>query len=273
MFSVVNVESDTYAFYPALFRLLESLSSDTQLMLGSPLPAGDGLQFAHGGSGYVISNALLAATYGNDPNFEHRMDKITGQWCCGDSVLAHALFKDKHVKIKGPDKVTSSGFTGETPYSQRFTKDNWCSPIYTFHHVKNDEVRQLWEFEQQIWPRLYTNDTIRFIDVYEHFQWGFMRDTIETEVVREGWENRSEEPVVEEEGVPYDAAFCRGKCQEKKECWSWQWTAGECLIGTGTIRFGQTGSTIHTSGVRMDRINAFRRTQHCEGRPMRGNRD
>lgn len=238
-------------------------------MLGSAVNAGAGMMFAHGGSGYVLSNALLAATYGNDPNFEHRMDEELEHACCGDSVFARALFQDKHVRLHRPDETTGSGFTGETPYSQRFSKNTWCSPIYTFHHINPEEVRQLWAFEQQIWPRLYTNDTIRFLDAYDHFEWDFMRDAQDEEVVREGWENRSEEPVPEESGVLYDVAFCRRKCEEREDCWSWQWTEGECLIGLDTIRLGQTASAVHTSGVRMDRISAFRKTQWCEGRPLR----
>ena len=221
-----------------------------------------------GGSGYVLSKGLMDATYGHDRDFERRMDRYSKNSCCGDEILARALFRDKHIRIRAPEPAFDSGFTGETPYSQRFTKQNWCDPIYSFHHVTVEDIAELWEFEQEFWPRLYPDDTIRFVDVFEHFSWDFLRNgTNKTEIVRDGWENRCEDVVVPaEEGFEYDKYFCSEKCDQREDCWAWQYKEGECVLGLELIRLGNWGprkSTIHTSGVRMDRLNAFRKTQRC----------
>lgn len=193
--------------------------------------------------------------------------------CCGDELLARALLsvEARRMKIKAPSQSSSTSFTGETPFSQRFKKENWCSPIYTFHHVSNEEIALLWEFEQEIEENLLPDDTIRFADVFDHFIPDYLRNATDVdEHVEANWENRAEDIRVEpKEGRAYDSEFCSQACEEHGvDCWTWMWKEGDCHLGIGTLRIGARSSG-YTSGTRLDRLRAFRETQKCEGRPLK----
>lgn len=210
-------------------------------------------------------------TYGRHKDFERREEQAIAKWCCGDAVLAIAMFKDKHIRIKAPDEATSSGFNDEPPSLQSFNIKNWCDPIYTFHHVTEDDIIELWKFEQKIWRKLLPGDFIRFVDVYSHFLPTFLQDAYNAkEVVHPNWKALNGDLTIsKQKGIPYDRAFCQRVCDERKYCWAWQWDEeGECTITVESIKMGQPSSR-HTSGFRMDRIRAFRQAQACDGRAMR----
>jgi len=223
-----------------------------------------------GGSGYVMSAGLMKDTYGRDPHFERREEKAIANWCCGDAVLAIALFKDDHIRIKGPDEATSSGFNKDPPHAQSFNRRNWCDPLYTFHHVTETDISDLWHFEQEIWPKLLPNDNIRFVDAFSHFLPDFLRNATDAkEVVYEGWANLSSDLTISKRnGIDYNSQFCRQACDERSYCWAWSFGEDKCTITVESVKMGQL-CVQHISDYRMDRIKAFRQTQAFEGRPMR----
>jgi hypothetical protein len=226
------------------------------------------------GSGYVLSKGLMDATFGyHADHVNHVMDDFQAFACCGDEILARALYSTPDVYIKAPSPISHQLFSGETPTSERYRERNWCEPIVTFHHVKPDEIAALHAFEQQLFRRLLRTDLIRHLDVFAAFQPDFMRqayDNGDLHVLSGDWENRAEdEEVPAVEGMAFDATFCEAACRERPHCWLWQFRHNEegerCTLGTELVRIGgqRTG---FTSGWMLGRLRAMRATQPCEDR-------
>lgn len=106
----VFFEGDTFIIWDNLFRLLENFDPDVPLYFGSPSPGHDGMWFAHGGEGYVLSREAMRRLTSND--FSSETGEYLGSmlakehWdtilrdCCGDSVLGWALWQ-KNISISG----------------------------------------------------------------------------------------------------------------------------------------------------------------------------
>ena len=211
----------------------------------------------------------MDATYGYDPVFERRLEDYSASSCCGDEILGRALFQgsvDQRIRLKSPDPATESGFSGSTPFQLQLTEATWCDPIYTLHHLSPKLVEELWRFEQDIWPKLAPGDTIRFVDIFLRFRHSFM-EAGQVEVTRAVWDNASNDVTVSAD----DSRSCSLQCDKAGDCWAWRWKDGECFLALSKITIGdynEEASTSVISGIRMDRLEAFRATQRCEDRPM-----
>lgn len=141
----VFIDTDTFIEWENLLGLLEHLDAAKRIYIGSPvwLP---GLQFAHGGSAYVLSYGALKAL--NSPG-SHDPDGLwysqfglnTTALCCGDEALARVL-KSKAVNLKGYWPM----FNGEVPATLSFGKDTWCEPVISLHHLVGEDMRRLWQW-------------------------------------------------------------------------------------------------------------------------------
>lgn len=69
--------------------------------------------------------------------------KTVHEDCCGDSVLATAMQSlDIELKTSWPS------MQGETPSSLDYTGRHFCWAVVTQHHMSNEEVQDMWDFEQ-----------------------------------------------------------------------------------------------------------------------------
>ncbi len=136
------MEADSYVIWPNLLRWLKDFDYNQTFYLGSPSYLGN-LLFAHGGTGYIISNAAMRTTVGKDPDIGNKYIEDTSHTCCGDGIVAKALL-DNGVTL------TSSWprLNGEPPYLIPFSEEQWCSPVVTFHHMLPIDVELMWEFER-----------------------------------------------------------------------------------------------------------------------------
>jgi len=141
----VFVDTDTYVDWDNLLGLLEHLDASERVYIGSPvwLPR---LQFAHGGSAYVLSYGALKQL--NSPGsrepkgpFYSQFGLNTTALCCGDEALARAL-KPKGVTLKGYWPM----FNGEVPATITFRRDTWCEPIISLHHLGGEDMQRLWQW-------------------------------------------------------------------------------------------------------------------------------
>ncbi|XMA16770.1 hypothetical protein WAI453_009561 [Rhynchosporium graminicola] len=176
----VFVETDSYVMWSNLASWLAKLDSSKPLYLGAPVMLG-GQAFAHGGSGYVLSNAAMNKLLGEDQpqGLAGSWDKRMKQHCCGDLALAIAL-KEKGVDVQGAGPMVH----GEKPATFSYGPGElWCQPVVTMHHVLPHEVSAIWRFERrrEVLEPL-ANETI-FSDLYFHFVEPLLVD------VRENWDN------------------------------------------------------------------------------------
>ena len=144
----VFIETDSYVIWSNLVSWLQTLDSSKPLYLGSTVYMGP-TPFAHGGSGYVLSNAALQKLLGSGQSqgFASSWDLKMKDECCGDVLLGMAL-TEKGVNLT--DAVPfSNGYRPTTiPYKPRGA-EHWCQPVVFMHHLVMGEVSNLWRFERK----------------------------------------------------------------------------------------------------------------------------
>lgn len=94
------VDADTYVSLPNLVYALGRMDPSEPRYLGVPTVIGDGL-FAHGGSGYVVSQAAMKAFVGMHPGIANQYDVETRHHCCGDFLFAVALQETTGIMVEG----------------------------------------------------------------------------------------------------------------------------------------------------------------------------
>ncbi len=142
----VFIETDSYVFWDNLVEWLKRLDSWKPMYLGSQVVIGD-TAFAHGGSGYVLSNAAMNKLLGPEQpqglaaSWDSKMKDV----CCGDLALGIAL-KEQGVNIN----VAHPLLNGYKPTTFTYGPDNhWCQPVVTMHHILPHEVSAIWRFERR----------------------------------------------------------------------------------------------------------------------------
>lgn len=141
----VFIDTDTFVEWDNMLAFLEHFDARQKLYMGSPvwLPK---LQFAHGGSGYIVSYGALEAL--NVPSQGRHEGPVDSQFglnttalCCGDEALA-MVFKQRGIKLRGYWPM----FNGETPATVRFGEEVWCDPVISLHHISGTDMEDLWQW-------------------------------------------------------------------------------------------------------------------------------
>ncbi|PWN51253.1 hypothetical protein IE53DRAFT_410301 [Violaceomyces palustris] len=237
----IGTEADSFVFWPDLFKFLKNQNPDEQLLFGIKdlIVVATGMPFAHG-SLYVMSGALMRATYGQDPwGYEKRWDHLLEHSCCGDGELSNAFWKTPGVTIK---KLSEGGsrFQGEPPNEILFHDGNFCEAIVVLHHLDTALAQQLYDFKAEIEPLLTYSFPKNF---------GKDRPTSRTSSSPERRGFKSSKSGVEKH-------FLDGReaCKQRKECLMWSWEkkedqetqsanvtkgSGVCWMVDNGVRFGK----------------------------------
>lgn len=93
------VDADTYVFWPSLVQWLKKLDPNHKHYLGSAAQLA-GFPFAHGGSGYLISKALMMQMFDDTEGVANEWDDEAKGTCCGDYLLARALHNATDIKVQ-----------------------------------------------------------------------------------------------------------------------------------------------------------------------------
>lgn len=142
------MDADTYLVWPNFLSWLQQLPhpNANKSYFGAPAnntQFGQGMQFAHGGSGILMSQAAVhnfaVTNKGTIPDWH----KLTQEVCCGDLILGAAL-QQNGVPLQ-PSWPTVNG---EKPFTIPFGPTHWCQPVVTMHHVQPHEMNQLANFER-----------------------------------------------------------------------------------------------------------------------------
>ncbi|CAJ2512082.1 Uu.00g077070.m01.CDS01 [Anthostomella pinea] len=129
------IDADSYVVMPSLVQWLRKLDSSKELYFGS-VSLIDGLRFAHGGSGYLLSQAAMHKFVGSHPGIANQYDTRIRESCCGDHMLAIAINETIGLKVK----QTWPTINGEKPHTIPFRSQQWCQPIVTMHHMDPEEM-------------------------------------------------------------------------------------------------------------------------------------
>ena len=139
----VFVEADTGVNWDNLRTYLDTLDPKKKYYIGSPTYLD--IEFAHGGTGYVISNAAMKVAVGDHlEEIGEKYNKEVQDICCGDRMIARVLL-DQGINLTRAWPM----FNGEKPITVPFKDNSWCQPFITMHHMTAQEVSQVWNYQQQ----------------------------------------------------------------------------------------------------------------------------
>jgi hypothetical protein len=221
----VFIEADTYLMWPNLVEYLSKLDPTQDLYLGNPMYIGDVL-FAHGGSGFVISQAAMSKLTGHWRTRVAEYDKYTVEQWAGDMVLGQVL-KDAGVELT----MLFPHFQGEPVSSfdhvgSKLNRSPWCYAPITYHHMRKGEIQKLWAFEKA-WRRK-GRGLLSHRDVFKEY----LVPKFATEI--DDWDNIS---IDAEPSSAESLDECHAKCQAKTDCLQYSYAAGNCSTTT-EIRYG-----------------------------------
>ncbi|KAB8446190.1 hypothetical protein FH972_025172 [Carpinus fangiana] len=248
------LEADSYLIWPNLLLFLAQISATSPLYIG----AGNiinGPTFAHGGSGWIMSNPAIKTAVHQIESSETKYNDLVEEEACGDNVLG------KVMDAAGVGFTSASEhLQNETPTTANYGYFNWCYAAMTFHHLSSEETRELWSFQQAHRSAAKDDYTpILYRDVFRHFH--NMSDFL---TPRQHWNNRPTGRVImasnAKEGktdaevsahVSVDA--CRDFCTEDTGCMQYSYAPGKCTVGNG-VRFGSPTDRNVISGWMHERV-------------------
>jgi hypothetical protein len=148
----VFIEADTSIDLGNLRRVLDEVKKThhprtTKHYLGSEnYIQAQHKNFAHGGSGYVISRKGMEDSVGKSPDdfVKYWGPRAAGE-CCGDFVVGRALLGEGNFTVHDSRPF----FQGANPTDAWYADDLWCHPVVTMHHVTAQQVAELWSMSSQ----------------------------------------------------------------------------------------------------------------------------
>ncbi|RYP16926.1 hypothetical protein DL765_004850 [Monosporascus sp. GIB2] len=232
----VFVESDTYMIWHNMLEYLSRFDASQPHYLGKHMYIGDVL-FAHGGSGFALSNPAPRKVTGYWREHRDQFDKYTEKEWAGDMILGKAL-KDVGVDMR---------WLGREP---------WCYTPITFHHMNRVEFDMLWSFEQEWHRRNRGVATLRFRDIFE----SLIRPRLQP--AREDWDNISTGAEYSDEALarfsysnaktsglsaPEREAHlsfdrCRAACESSPPCIQFSYSPGKCST-SNELRLGRAADS------------------------------
>lgn len=104
------VDADTYVLWSTLVGWLKELNPQDKHYLGSVALLG-GFPFAHGGSGYLVSQGMMRDFLQDKSNVANKFDVSTKDTCCGDYMFSFALKNETGVDVKNVVSFPSSSLS------------------------------------------------------------------------------------------------------------------------------------------------------------------
>jgi len=144
----ILIDADTYLVWSNLLMWLDTMDPTKKSYFGSEVVIGS-TRFAHGGSGIVLSNAIMKELVLNGA--AERWDTKTQDNCCGDLVLSLAL-QEYGTILQDAWPLMS----GERPSTMPFgpgTPEYWCHPALSFHHLTPSDMIAFSKFEANMMDR------------------------------------------------------------------------------------------------------------------------
>jgi hypothetical protein len=142
------IETDTYVDWENLFFWIAHFDASKPRYMGSPVWPKNKVNFAHGGSGFVLSHTALEklaeATHAANGTLAASMGIDLAKECCGDEILANILHK-LGIKLRGYWPM----FNGEKPTTISFGEEQWCEPVITLHHLNPADTKRFYLWQQQ----------------------------------------------------------------------------------------------------------------------------
>ncbi|KAL9104070.1 MAG: hypothetical protein Q9187_008945 [Circinaria calcarea] len=283
----VFIEADTALIWDNLRVFLNKLDPKKPYYIGSPTYLD--IEFAHGGTGYIISQQAMEVAVGKHPDIATKYDKAVHDICCGDRMIGRVLL-DEEIKLSKAWPMMN----GEKPSTLPFGANQWCQPVMTMHHLTAQEVSQVWNFEQERKAKgitvglpnspppnpfthtLFVQRPLLFVDIFNHF----VKPTLQP--LRSDWNNLSTDiiytpPPADKPDTKYNGQTwaeltdiqrsspdspesCKTACDADKDCYQWMHMDRSCGIGRSFKMGGSKNmeqGRKYVSGWKFGKIEAF----------------
>lgn len=146
----IFVEADTYISWPTVLTWLAGFDHTKPQYLGTETQIADVI-FAHGGSGFMLSNPALQRASDEYTTREVELNNFTDEHWAGDCVLGKVL-SHTGVNLHFTWPILQNSNIGEL---DEFTTDlyrkPWCFIAVGLHHLSPTDIENLWKFEQKRW--------------------------------------------------------------------------------------------------------------------------
>ena len=245
----VFVEADTYLVWSNLMKWLAKLDANEPYYVGGQAYFGSHL-FAHGGAGFFVSRTAVQLLADRLTTHRQYYEQLTYENCCGDLILGIAFNEaGVHMTQAWPS------IQGETPSSLDYTAKHWCFPVASYHHMSADEIRKMWQFEQQ-WMTTKPTEAFRHGDVFAKL----VRPNLDQIII--SWDNLSGTDDSGAEGEASSIEDCGARCYTTENCVQFSYEVGttKCRL-SGVIRLGHGQATRvleRKSGWMTQRIDEFK---------------
>ncbi|KAI0909269.1 glycosyltransferase family 31 protein [Ustulina deusta] len=244
----VFIEPDTYLLWQNMLKYLSQFDASKPYYLGKYMYIGKVL-FAHGGSGFMISNPAMQMVSKHWTENQDWFDDYTAKEWAGDMILGKAMENiGIHLASASPHIQINSLNTVDWTINKQ-DKPPWCYGPLTFHHMTEHEVRVLWQFEHG-WLRNHDAATIlRLHDIFTSTVQPWLRSELAD------WDNQSRGTEYSDKALAKlsegdraaltqterdaqaSSEYCQAACESKPECIQFFYSPGQCFI-SNELRLG-----------------------------------
>ena len=236
----VFMEADTYPSWPTVLAWLAKFDHRKPFYLGTETQIAETI-FAHGGSGFMLSNPALTKASDQYDKRRAELDNYTdGHWA-GDCVLGRVL-ADAGVNLHFSWPILQNSNLGELDeFTTELYREPWCYIAVALHHLNAAEIEDLWKFEQKRWhevslphPPLHSIPTYsppqknKHILLHSDLFRELIYPEITTSPTRVNWDNLAGEE------QPFATSFedCGEICDAQKNCVQFSFRDNTCFTGS-----------------------------------------
>lgn len=227
----VFIDADTFVSWSNTIRLLEQLDYQKPLYLGSQVAMGPGEFFAHGGSGYVLSRTALQNVTDLYQSRQEHWDRVAEEGDYGEVPLARALL-EAGIPLTWANPHFQGGQAREMDFGFVEHGRKVCFyPAITYHHMSNEEISSLSDFEDVWNTGRNSARPFRHSDLFKQWVLPAIQENDGLD-----WDNVSDTLI---EGI-MDESECRAACINDGSCFQYSFREDQCRIDTGHPKIGRS---------------------------------
>ncbi|KAH7023175.1 hypothetical protein EDB80DRAFT_32566 [Ilyonectria destructans] len=241
----IILDDDTFLIRPSLELLLSHLDPKKALYIGNAVGDYKG-RFAHGGSGILISGVAMRLLFEHPGVVEEAYaESMSETW--GDRLVATTLQK-LGIYL---EESYNHHFNGEPPSITRIWGDRFCSPLVSFHGLRNPGEMV------HVGKTLATVDEpVLWRDVWEMFGGSPISELANLQTQLSADHVGKADEHTRTWGDMQSASACQAKCKEHGR-WCMAWTyepdAKRCNLSPWLL-LGADEATQKTSGVNWPKV-------------------
>ncbi|KAL3487161.1 hypothetical protein BJX62DRAFT_10508 [Aspergillus germanicus] len=225
----VFMEADTYFSWSTLLGWLSHFDPSKPHYIGTETQIADVI-FAHGGSGFVISNPAMKLVADEYTKRADELHEYTDAHWAGDCVLGKVL-SNVGVQLSYSWPILQNSNIGELDeFTTTFYRRPWCFPAVAFHHLSPSDVRFLHDFEQRRLAKS-SKPVLLHSDVFKELIYPELSN------IRDSWDNLCSQ----EQATLSTFQECQSYCEDTADCVQFVMRGGTCYTSS-TPRLGTSNS-------------------------------